>query len=110
MVKDLKQSKPGQWYSKLKRMSNHDQIKQQEINVQSFVGIPDIEQVELIADKFAKISQEYEPLDNSTFHYSLFSSYDVTSRGPEVHPYLVYKYMTVIGLADQGHNHLKPLV
>ena len=80
------------------------------IKSQSFVGIPDIEQVELIADKFAKISQEYEPLDNSTFHYSLFSSYDVTSRGPEVHPYLVYKYMTVIGLADQGHNHLKPLV
>ena len=38
IVEDLKISQPGQWYSKLKRMSSHDQAKSEEPIVLSFDG------------------------------------------------------------------------
>jgi hypothetical protein len=62
IVKDLKTSRPGQWYSKLKRMSTHDQMKDHETVVLDLIGMPDIMQVEKIADQFASVSQIYDPL------------------------------------------------
>ena len=35
MVKDLKNSKPSQWYSKLKRLCSYDQQKSDPVNVES---------------------------------------------------------------------------
>ena len=63
IVSDLKNSNPGQWYSKLKRMTSYDQIKSEEVNVESICHLSDIEQVELIADNFCKVSNQYEPID-----------------------------------------------
>ena len=63
IVKDLKTSSPGQWYSKVKRMSCNDKVKTEEVIVQSLAGIPDKEQAEIIADQFAKVSNQYEPLN-----------------------------------------------
>ena len=34
IVADLKNSHPDQWYSKLKRMTNHDQLKSEQVNVE----------------------------------------------------------------------------
>ena len=61
-VKDLKQSKVGQWYSKLKRLCSYDQHKNDPPVVESLKHLSDKEQAEIIADKFAKVSQEYDPL------------------------------------------------
>ena len=38
IVEDLKVSEPGQWYSKLKRMSGHDQMKNKEVQVLDLIG------------------------------------------------------------------------
>ena len=62
IVEDLKFSNPSQWYSKLKRMSSHDQAKSEEPNVLSFLGISDQNQAEQIATQFSEISNLYEPL------------------------------------------------
>ena len=63
IVLDLKHSNPGQWHSKLKRMTSHDQVKTEEVIVESICHLSDQEQAEEIADKFCKISNEYEPID-----------------------------------------------
>ena len=64
IVKDLKTSEPAQWYSKVKRMSTLEQKKTQTL-VQSIAYLSDEEQAETIADHFAKISQEYDPLNQN---------------------------------------------
>ena len=63
MVKDLKKSKPGQWYSKLKRMCSEDQQKSEQIVVEEIMHLSDQEQADAIAERMAKISQEYPPLN-----------------------------------------------
>ena len=62
IVKDLKSSAPGQWYSKLKRMSSHDQTKTEEVTVEEISHLSNQNQAETIADNFSKISNEYQPL------------------------------------------------
>ena len=62
IVEDLKTSQPGQWYSKLKRMSSHDQAKTEEPIVQSLNDLPDQTQAEEIANQFSHIANLYEPL------------------------------------------------
>ena len=61
-VKDLRVSKVSQWYSKLKRLCSYDQHKADPVIVESIKNLTDKEQAELIAAKFARVSQEYEPL------------------------------------------------
>ena len=64
IVSDLKTSNPGQWYSKLKRMSSYDQHKEDITIVEELVNLPVKDQAEKIADNFAKISNEYQPLNS----------------------------------------------
>ena len=61
-VADLKNMKPGQWYSCLKKLTSFDQLKCDQPNVEEIRHLSDQAQAELIADKFAKIQNEYEPL------------------------------------------------
>ena len=65
IVKDLKKSAPGQWYSKIKRMACNDPTKTEKVLVQEISDKTSEEQVELIADVFAEISNEYEKLKSS---------------------------------------------
>ena len=62
MIKDLKLSKVSQWYSKLKRLCSYDQKKSENVEIESIKHLSDKEQAELIADKFSKVSQEFQPL------------------------------------------------
>ena len=62
IVNDLKSSNVSQWYSKIKRMSSHSEIRDQEIIVQELIGQSDQAQAEQIADQFAEISNLYSPL------------------------------------------------
>ena len=62
MVEDLKTSNISQWYSKIKRMSQTDPTKDQEVIVEEIEHLPIPAQAESIADNFAKIANMYEPL------------------------------------------------
>ena len=64
IVEDLKVSKPGQWHSKLKRMTSHDQARSEVPIVQSLKEMPIQSQAEEIANQFAAISNLYEPLQS----------------------------------------------
>ena len=75
-IKDLKESNPRQWYSKLKRLCSYDQNKSDPIIVETIKHLSDKEQVELIADKFAKTSQEYDPLKKDDIN---IPDYDISS-------------------------------
>ena len=63
IVQDLKVSNPAHWYSKLKRLCSFDQQKSEPVIVESIKHLSDEEQAEIIADKFASVSQEYQPLN-----------------------------------------------
>ena len=92
IVSDLKNSNPGQWYSKLKRMSSYDQLKTEQVNVENICDLTDKEQVEIIAENFAKISNEYDPVDPGQI--TLDPSNDKPM--PIIEPYEVFEYLKKI--------------
>ena len=67
-VKDIKEGKPGQWYSLLKRMCTHDQLMKEKLVCEEIQDQTDQQQAELIADKFSSVSNEYSPIDASKIH------------------------------------------
>ena len=79
IIRDLKESKVAQWYSKLKRLCSYDQMKSEPIIVESIKHLTDKEQAEIIADKFAKVSQEYEPLKSEDIHVPEFEQSTIPS-------------------------------
>ena len=81
-VADLKQKKPGQWYSCLKKMTSHDQLKTEQSHVDEIRHLSDQEQVEIIANQFAKIQNEYDPLNSDDISVPYFSESEI----PLFHP------------------------
>ena len=69
IVMDLKNSAPGQWYSKLKRMSSYDQLKSEEVEVEEIAHLSNQQQSELIADNFSLISNQYSPLKKNRYQH-----------------------------------------
>ena len=63
-IQPLKSTNPRQWYRALKRIAGYDSRDENPI-VEDIKHLSDIEQAELIAESFAKISNEYAPLDRS---------------------------------------------
>jgi hypothetical protein len=59
-VKDLKDSDPSQWYSKLKRLCSYDQQKSAVLICEEISELSDQQQADVLADKFSGISNEYE--------------------------------------------------
>ena len=88
IVEDLKNSAPGQWYSKLKRMSSHDQLKSEDVTVEAISHLANKNQAEAIADNFSKISNEYQPLNASQIN---LESCTVHTPAPVVEPHQVYE-------------------
>ena len=62
IVSELKNSNPGQWYSKLKRMTSHDQLKSEKVIVENICHLSDTEQVEIIADNLSRVSNKYDKI------------------------------------------------
>ena len=87
IVRDLKLSNPSQWYSKLKRICSYDQHKSDPVIVDSIKHLTDKQQAEVIADKFAKVSQEYSPLKTEEIKVPEFPE----SAIPAFHPGQVKK-------------------
>ena len=75
-VADLKIRKPAQWYSTLKRITSHDQTNR-EVNIEEINHLSDQAQVELIAEKFSSIQNEYEPLKTDDIEISQFSDNEI---------------------------------
>ena len=88
IVEDLKLSNPSQWYSKLKRMSSHDQAKSEEPIVQSFDGMSDAAQSEEIANQFSQISNLYKPLQSDDICLDGISN---NKPYPNMEPFFVHK-------------------
>ena len=83
IVKDLKTSNISQWYSKLKRLCANDKHKSETVEVVSLKHLTEFEQAEAIADKFAKVSQEYEPVKLSDIQIPLYEKSSVPQFTPE---------------------------
>ena len=83
IIKDLKTSNINQWYSKLKRLCSYDQQKFEPVIVESIKHLTINEQAEAIADKFAKVSQEYAPLKTEDIKIPPFDKESVPRFTPE---------------------------
>ena len=73
----LKKSDPKKWLYWVKRLVSQDQSKEQEVVVEDINYLSKEEQVEIIADSFAKISQEYEELKKSDIQLPFFAQEDI---------------------------------
>ena len=83
IIKDLKTSNVSQWYSKLKRLCSYDQEKREPVVVESIKHLSNQDQAGVIADKFARVSQEYEPLKNEDVEIPLFDEKDIPVFSPK---------------------------
>ena len=84
IIKDLKISNTSQWYSKLKRLCSYDQQKLEPVIVESLKHLSDSEQAEAIADKFSKVSQEYEPLKEGDIDIPEFDEKSILQFAPKL--------------------------
>ena len=64
-VSDLKETDPGKWYSMAKRIGAVDKMPHSEIKVQCLENFNNAESVQIIAEHFSRISNEYLPIDIS---------------------------------------------
>ena len=85
-VADLKLKKPGQWYQCLKKITSFDQSKFEKPVVTDINHLPDQQQAEMIADKFASIPNEYEPLKTESISVPSFPESEI----PQFHPAQVW--------------------
>ena len=82
IIKDLKTSNINHWYSKLKRLCSYDQEKLEPVIVDSIKHLSIKEQAEAIADKFSKVSQEYEPLQKEDIKIPDFDEMSIPKFNP----------------------------
>ena len=71
----LRSTNPRQWFKWIKGVGNSEQ-NDEKLEVESIKHLSDIEQAELIADKFAEVSNEYQPLDRSKINFPHFKDED----------------------------------
>ena len=72
-IRNLRKLEPRKWHNELKKLTCYDQQKSEEIVVESIKDLPINEQAELIADRFASVSQEYEKLKTEDIKIQEFS-------------------------------------
>ena len=82
-IKNLRKSKPGRWYSELKKLTSFDQQKTENISVENIKDLPVPEQAELIADSFARVSQEYEKLKDEDIEIPKFTDDEIPQFSEE---------------------------
>ena len=82
-------ARDGQWYSKLKRISNYDQAKSDILQVDEISNLSDQDQAEAIADSFSAISNEYEQVNRNKIRVPAFCP----STVPQFTPMQIKKYL-----------------
>ena len=73
----LKKADPRKWYSELKKITSFDQHESNEVSVDDLKELSVEKQVELIADKFASVSNEYKKLEKEDIDVSAFDESDI---------------------------------
>ena len=69
-IEDCKNARTSQWYSKLKRITRHDQHLQESFDVEELAGISREEQGKAILDSILKLINSYEPLKSENIKVS----------------------------------------
>ena len=62
MVKDLKQSEPNQWYSKLKRLCSYDLEKQEVLQCDELSHLEDHKQADILVEHFSNVRSKFDAL------------------------------------------------
>ena len=83
-IKNLRKKKPKLWHKELKKLTRFDQHQDGDLIVESIKDLPNTEQAELIADKFAAISQEYQRLEDNDVKVPLFTESDIPIISEEI--------------------------
>ena len=76
-IRNLSKIDPKNWYKELKKLTCFDQLKSDEIDVEEIKDLSSKDQAELIADKFAAVSQEFEKLEDEDIVVPDFSESDI---------------------------------
>ena len=76
-ISKLRKTKPKQWHRELKKLSSFDQNEGEEVCVESIKDLTNKEQAEIIAEKFAAISQEYDALETEDIEVPEFTEEDI---------------------------------
>ena len=76
-IEKLANFKPKFWYREFKKLTGFDQDKFEKVNVEEIRNLPSNQQAELIADKFASVSQEYEALKREDIVIPPFNESDI---------------------------------
>ena len=76
-IKNLSKIKSSHWYRELKKLTCFDQFKSEDVTVEDIKDLPMNEQAELIADKFAAVSQEYEAVKTEDIEIPEFCEADI---------------------------------
>ena len=92
IVKDLKQSNPSQWYSKLKRLCSYDLEKQEVLKCEEIDKLPDQDQADNLAENFSKIRGKFDALKATDIIDPLFSQDSI----PQVSQSSVLKELKMI--------------
>ena len=92
MITNLREGNPGQWYSKLKRMTSYDQHKSDQIICEEISDKSDQEQAEILADKFQSISNEYQAIQREDISIPPISEGSI----PKFSPSFVLEYLAKI--------------
>merc|ERR1712079_931109 len=78
-VKQLKSSNSKQWWTQIKKLVKMDN-KDEKVEVEEIKHLSDEDQVNIIAQHFAKVSQEYEPLNKDDIKFPPFKSEDIAQN------------------------------
>ena len=76
-IHNLKNANPKQWYQQLKKLTSIDQHLNDELIVDEIKEFSYKEQAELIANKFAEVSQEYDRLEDKDIKLPEFTESEI---------------------------------
>ena len=65
-IKHLRTANPKQWHRELRKLTNFGHDSSEDIVIDDIKNLPKAEQAEIIADKFAEVSQEYDEIKKKT--------------------------------------------
>ena len=73
----MKTKDPSKWYSSLKRITSYDPHKRDKLTVSDISHMSQEQQAEAMACKFAKVQNEYEPINFDEINFPSFSTAEI---------------------------------
>ena len=89
IIDDALTAKSSQWYQKLKRITNFNREKTENVQVDEICHLSDEDQAEAIADSLSSISNEYQETSKDDINIPPFSSSSI----PQVQPHKIRRYL-----------------